>query len=539
MDFNAFLSESLERIADKNFISILEWNEHAQSVGYQSITGKEFSKQLAEMSLRLQLSGLGNHKVAILSENSLDLVLIFLTCLSRGAQVCILDYKLTQPEVDAVLNDLKPHFLFIDSKKSNWSSQLNVVQSHVTKAMALNDLKNIPISLANHNGNSVTPGSQPKIIVYTSGTSGVPKGVVLDISTTIFEAMSIKRSFVRDYSDRKNFSILPLNHIYGVIMIYISLWIDQELILTQSLAPAHIRQIIHDKKPDYISVVPQFLSLIRNRVLDGINGKPFLVRTIAKTFLFINQYLGSPAIANMFFGEIKKQIGPSIQFAISGGATLPRSIFNFFEAIGMPICNGYGLTETAPVIATNNIEFRRRGSVGKALDGVQIRIAPENDEIQTKGPHLFDGYYEKPDLTKEAFTSDGWFKTGDVGHIDKDGYLFITGRSKNMIVLPSGKKVQPEEIEDHFSQVSFVKNCSLIYSAGKSKIKRMHLIIELADGVSLEQKETLLKEAQRHAERLAIFKRPQEYRLRTTPLPLTSSLKVKRFIVQKELDNES
>lgn len=539
MNFNEFLSECCDRIGNKNFVTLLEVGEESQNVQFKSLTGREFFISVKEISERLELSGLRNHRVAFLSENSLDLLVTYFACLMRGSQVCILDEKLTFPEKDQILNDFCPDFLFVDSKKWSEAPQFKVVKSLATKLIQIQDLKNIPLGLTSGVGIPNLENSQ-KILVYTSGTSGTPKGVVLDISSIYFEVKSLRSSFVRDFSKRKCLSILPINHIYGVTAaLFTSLWSDQEIILTQSLAPMHIRLIIQERKPDYLYVVPQFLSLIKNRVMEGIKSKPRIIQLIVRGILFLNRYFKSPWLANRFFSEIRNQIGPSIEFSISGGAPLGEDIFDFFEAINMPVCNGYGLSETSPVISCNNLRDRRRGSVGKIIDGVEVKIEPATRQILVRGPNVFEGYYKRDDLTKEAFTEDGWFKTGDLGYIDPQGFLFVSGRSKNMIVLPSGKKIQPEEVENHFSKLDFIKNNCLIYAGSKGKNPKLYLIVELNEGQSLEKKNVFIETLVQHSQHLAPFKRPQEYRFQTKPLPITTTLKVKRFMVQKEIENES
>jgi long-chain acyl-CoA synthetase len=537
MDFNDFLTQCCHRTGNKNFLTLLEWNEQDQQVLFKSLTALEFHKLVNETSSRLELSQLQNHKVAFFSENSVDLLVVFFACLSRGAQVCLLDNKLTHPEIDQILSDFQPDFLFVDSKKWVSASEFTAIPSYQIKMMQIQDLKNIPLSMPALIGRiSSSKKDDPQILVYTSGTSGTPKGVVLDISTIYFEVQSLRNSFHRDYSKRKGLSILPLNHIYGLIALFMSLWMDQEILLTQSIAPTHIRHLIQEKKPNYLYVVPQFLSLIKNRVMDGIQSKPPAIRRIALTMLAINKYLKSSWIAERFFGEIRSQIGSSIEFFNSGGAPLSDDIFDFFEAIKMPVCNGYGLSETGPVISSNSLEHRRRGSVGKVIDGVEVKIEPETHEILVKGPNVFHGYFGKAELTQTVFTPEGWFKTGDLGYIDRKGYLFINGRSKNMIVLPSGKKVQPEEIEGHFSKLAFIKNCCLIYGGPQQKAQKLHLVVEVHSDVSLENKAALILALQQHSQTLASFKRPQEYQIRHEPLPMTTTLKLKRFLVQREIE---
>lgn len=546
MDFNEFFKQCCQKIEDKNFITILEINDAQTAGNFNSLTGKEFYLSVQETLNRLSLSEIQNKKIIFLADNSVDLLVTFFAALSRGSHICILDYKLTFFETNQIINDFKPDILFTDNNKWLMAGDFDLVKTYQTRLLNIYDLKKIPLNLTGLGKitSTKTLPNHPKILVYTSGTSGTPKGVILEFSAILFEVKSLRMSFKRDFSKRKSFSILPLNHIYGLTTgVFTALWTDQEVMITQSLAPNHIRQIINERKPDYLYVVPQFLSLIKNRVVDGIKQKSFLKRNLAFLILFLNRFIKSYLLADLILGEIRKKIGVSIEFFISGGAPLSEDVFDFFEALMIPVCNGYGLSETGPVISVNNLYEKRRGSVGKVIEGVEVIINPLDQEILIRGPNVFSGYYGQNELTKNSFTSDGYFKTGDLGFLDQDGYLFVNGRSKNLIVLDSGKKIQPEEVENHFSRLSFIKNCCLIYDNRRGSLSKLILIIEAHENSELTNcsqfTEIFLSKLRKQSEALAPFKRPNEYRLRKNSFPMTSTLKIKRFQVQNEIENEN
>lgn len=546
MEYNSFFEQSCRQIGDKNLFSILSIDGHTQEPSINSITGNNFYQEVRRLSQSLQLSDLCGKKIFFFSENSIDLLSAFFASLNLNCHSSIADTKLTPSELNQIVDTFEPDFIIAEKSKLPICQSLKLIQNHKAILLDLNDLKNVPETLKsisspiNSPENSSQNKSSAKIIVFTSGTSGTPKGVVLSIESIVFEALSLKESFVRDYTKRRCFSILPLNHIYGITTaIFISLWTDQEVFLTQSLAPQHLRIILQEKKPFYLYVVPQFLAIIKNRVIDAIEKKSPMKRLIAKSFLHLNSKLKSKLIAKILFKEIRQQIGESLDFIISGGAPLRADIFNFFEAIGIPICNGYGLTETGPVVCMNTLQYRKINSVGKAIAGVEVKVNDETSELLVKGPNVFEGYYNNKELTLEQFDSQGWFKTGDLGSIDSSGFIYIQGRSKSMIVLSSGKKVQPEEIENHFNKLSYIKNCCYIYKMDKnSTLSKLTLIIELDPQSSLaNDKKELMTQLILHSNELAPFKRPQSFKFSKEPLPITTTLKVRRFLVEKNIEH--
>lgn len=536
MNFNDFLKISCQQIGPKKCLSILEHNEDTLETKFTSITGENFYSLVLEASSRMDFLNAKNKRIAFWSKNNIELFTHHCASLLNNNQVCIFDNQLNEHGMNSLLEDFRPHFLFVD--KSKWSSaqKLHSILSHHINLICLEDFIKLPLELAEavnqHKLEDLKQTNQSEIVAYTSGTSGKPKGVVLGLQSVLFEVQSLKKYTIGSYAKRNFFSILPVNHMYGLTVFIGSLWADQEFILTQSIAPVHIRKIIDETRPNVIYVVPQFLNLIKSTVSREINKRPKHIQKIISLLLFLNSKIKSQIVANIFFGPIKNKIGSSIDFFISGGAPISNETTDFFEAIGIPVCNGYGLTETAPVITSSNLEFRRRGSVGKAIPGVEVRIDSETREIQTRGENIFKTYFNQPDLTNEVFTDDGWFKTGDLGYLDNDNYLFINGRSKNLIVLPNGKKIQPEEVEAHFLKLNSIKQCCLIYGGNKHK----KLVLVISSSPEFEINNSLLIE---HAKTLNPSMRPQAYKISSTTLPLTSTMKIKRFIIQDEIDNEN
>jgi long-chain acyl-CoA synthetase len=250
------------------------------------------------------------------------------------------------------------------------------------------------------------------------------------------------------------------------------------------------------------------------------------------------------------FAKIHQRFGGKLEYFVSGGAPLDEATMRFFDSIGLPVYQGYGLAEASPVITTNGPLANRPGSVGKPLPGVELRIDENNGgEILTRGPHIMRGYFNDPALTQKFIDREGWLHTGDIGYIDDDGFLFVSGRQKNIIVLGSGKKVQPEEIEDVLFEHPFIQEGCIIGAiatsgllAGSEEVCAIAVASEAAIQQCKSRSADVLNELrsviQSRAEQLAPCKRPTRIVLRTEPLPRTSSRKVRRHSLSQWLAQE-
>jgi len=259
-------------------------------------------------------------------------------------------------------------------------------------------------------------------ILYTSGTTGEPKGVVLTQGNIVFNAVSTARVFAA-CEDELRLNFLPLSHIFARTCDMYT-W----LVCGCQLALAESRETIVD---DCQTMQPHFL-----------NAVPYFFERTMRT-------LRGLGIADQP-GILRKALGGRLRLCCSGGAPLPDMVFDYFASQEVPLLQGYGLTETAPVITVNAPDTSRRGSVGRPLPGVDVEIAPDG-EIRTRGPHVMPGYWRKPDATNEVLRG-GWFSTGDIGRIDDDGFVWITGRKKEILVTAGGKKIAPALVESLLNQ---------------------------------------------------------------------------------------
>ncbi|MFW2137159.1 AMP-dependent synthetase/ligase [Chryseobacterium sp. TY4] len=305
-------------------------------------------------------------------------------------------------------------------------------------------------------------------IIYTSGTTGKPKGVMLTHNNIVQDIIGCEdRIPRRQGNDSRALSFLPMCHIFERTIFYIFTYSGFAIYFAESTDK--LSENLQEVKPHYMTVVPRVIE----KVYDSIYKKGTEAGAIKKSiFLWSlkiaeNYKLGAPKsvfhkIADkLVFSKWRAGIGGNILTLVSGSAPLSTRLNIMFQAAGIPIQEGYGLTETSPVISVNSFEFMKMGSIGKPLFNVNVKIA-EDGEITVKGPTVTQGYYKNPELTREAFDNEGYFKTGDIGHLDKDGFLFITDRKKEMFKTSGGKYVAPQVIENLAKASLFIEQIMVV-----------------------------------------------------------------------------
>jgi long-chain acyl-CoA synthetase len=319
-------------------------------------------------------------------------------------------------------------------------------------------------------GRSIAGGRRSDLatIIYTSGTTGEPKGVVLTHDNFLSNVRGIVE--VIDLNDKDScLSFLPLSHVFERIALYVFLYIGGVIHFAESIDT--VVDNMSEVNPTILVSVPRIYDKAFGRILDRVRESALPRRMIFAACLKIGARVsqrlqaGQPlegALARghkiadkLVFSKLRATFGGRIRFMISGGAPLNKNIAEFFHAAGLLILEGYGLTETSPIITANFVESLRFGTVGHTIPGVEVRIA-EDGEILARGPNIMKEYFNRPEETAEAIDADGWFYTGDVGHFDDDGFLVITDRKKSLIITAGGKNVAPAAIENALSADKFI-----------------------------------------------------------------------------------
>ena len=305
----------------------------------------------------------------------------------------------------------------------------------------------------------VLPG-QLASIIYTSGTTGEPKGVMLTHTNFCSNVSDSCHNVKFESKDDVAISFLPLAHVYGRTLDYVYLFHGVTIAYVEAVE--HVAQALLEIHPTLLGAVPRVFEKIYARVVEqgskqtGYKRKIFdwAMEVASRSALWRSGEKNTSSQVKLAWGladklvysKIREGTGGKLRLVFSGGAPLAKELAEFFWAIGVPIYQGYGLTETAPVL-TSNYPNNRMGSAGKPIPNVELRIA-EDGEILAKGPCVMQGYFKSAEATREVLTADGWFSTGDIGYLDKDNYLFITDRKKDLIKTAAGKFVAPQPIEN-------------------------------------------------------------------------------------------
>jgi long-chain acyl-CoA synthetase len=392
------------------------------------------------------------------------------------------------------------------------------------------------------------------VIIYTSGTTGNPKGVMTTVGNLLFQATQFEVLIDPREGDRF-LSILPLNHLLELTHGFLGiLHAGGTIYYNQSLFPKDIIALMKEKRITGMIGVPLFFRTLKSGIEREISKGGSAKKTWWRLATKLGELINVQKFRRFLFAPLHKNLGNRLKLFISGGAPLEVSTGQFFQLIGIPILQGYGLTETSPVISCNTYSRNKLGSVGPAIPGVEIKIETsdsdsEEGEILTRGPHVMKGYFKQPELTATVIDKDGWFHTGDLGKIDKDGFLYITGRIKNLIVLGGGKKVHPEEVEGVFATSSNVKEICVLgvvaQSGSKEGTEEVCAVIVPTDSFKngfsdpMEMKKSITDEMQELSKQLASYKRPSSIIIMDSELPKTATRKVKRNEVVKLINDSA
>ncbi len=396
-------------------------------------------------------------------------------------------------------------------------------------------------------------GDDIALLIYTSGTTGTPKGVPLTHGNIVAELDGVNEVLALNDSVRI-LSLLPLFHAYlQIVNMWVATTYGCEVGYLKELSPAELSSAMIKFKPTMLTTVPRLWYLFHKKIFDAVEAKPKAVQLLFTGMLAANGALRDTAGINLgpkLFGKVHESFGGDLRIAITAGSRFDEEVARDFHKLGFTIIQGYGLTETSGAATATYEADNRIGSVGKPMFNAEIKIAePDKDgvgEVLIKGEMVFAGYYKNPEATAEAFTEDGWFRSGDLGRIDKDGHLFIVGRGKDVIVLPSGKNVHPEDLEVHYLKAPEVEELAIIGVADETEKRagaEKLIAVVIPNFEYLKQaKLPNSKEAVRYAldnlgRSLPEYQRVREYIVRSEPLPRTATRKIKRFELRKEVES--
>ena len=491
-------------------------------------------------------------KLAILSESKPEYGACVFASALAGFVTVPLDIKLTKHELKSILLDAQPTVMLVSQQFLEMAKWLKNEISSIKYILVIDehakneDVPNIYDLPDRYNGKWRRRSSKSTMfIIYTSGTTGAPKGVEITFRNIINQLEILKDPLDAILQDRKVtvLSILPMNHLFEMTVGFCTfLNYGFSVYYTQSLKPQDITSIMRDKKVEFMIVVPAFLKLLKAGIEKEIKNLPKFAQLMFKFIYHLAKFIPSYEVKKLLFKKIHDKFGGNFMGCIAGGAPLDVEVGKFFERIGIKVYQGYGLSETSPVVSVNTDKRNILASVGRPLRTFETKIVPETGELWLRGPSVMKGYHNQPEMTAEVLDADGWFHTGDIAKIDEDGHIFITGRIKNMIVLQGGKKVFPEEVEAVLEKSEHIAELCVLGEkrtfGAKDGAEEVTAVIvpkeDLYKEHSVEEVEKMIKaDVKTLSNQLTQYKRPSNVIIVREPLPRTTTRKVKRNEVKK------
>ena len=503
-------------------------------------------------------------RVALIGENHPNWAIAYLGILYRGAVVTPLDPAATKQALG--------HFLKSSEAKLAFVSPASLDKF---RAACESVEKTLPVVLLGTSAQSggvatfeewaktpvpkefcdASPPARPAdlaVLMYTSGTTGTPKAVPLTHGNIFAECDKVQE--VMCLSDREVIlSLLPLFHAYSqIVNLWLATTVGAQVIYLSELSSAGIELGLKRSSATALIGVPRLWYLFHKKIWDAVAIRSWAFRLLFRVMLSANGWLRRQLGLNAgpwLFSAVHKSFGGKLRLAVSGGASFDEDVAKDFHRLGFTILQGYGLTETCGAATVTRFEDNRIGSVGTPLNGVDIKIdLPDREgvgEVLIRGPIVMSGYYQNPEATRAAFTSDGWFKSGDLGRVDKQGHLYIVGRQKDVIKLPSGKNVFPEDVEAHYERSPFVSEVCILgikdrSSQFKGAEKLCAVVVPNFEYLRTQHignaREWVVWELENLGRELPEYQRVHDFVLRADPLPRTTTRKVRRFELQNQLE---
>lgn len=559
-----FMKSSLDRrafynIKDAQYTNFLDiMKQYSDIYGQRkavSLKTKNGYEEITYLDLKRRAKTLGNYlmgnanvqrgdRIAILCESRPEFAIGMFGSVQTGAITVPLDVKLTVPEHTHILSDCNPKILLTSSHYLEHALELKNNVPSIEKIYVLDDeergheeIMSVSKMTADltYSFNRARSMDETALIVYTSGTTGNPKGVMISFGN-IYSQMKDFEKVLCLTKENVLLSILPLNHLLELNVGFFGImFMGAKVVYIKSLNPKELMGAMKEMQVTNMILVPLVAKMLKNSIDKQIKKLSPLNKKIFDIMFAAAKYMPR-RVRRLMFKSIIDEFGGKFECFMSGGAPLETDVAEFFERIGIPAFEGYGLTETSPVISTNEYKHHKIGTVGVPLPSVTVKLS-DKGEILVQGPNVMQGYYGKPEMTAEVIDEEGWFHTGDIGEIDKQGFIKITGRIKNMIVLGGGKKIFPEEVEAVLEVSELIKElCVLslkIKSGNKAGTEEVGVIIVPSEELAKKSDDEIQKELEAEVKRLskdnlADYKTPTVVVLHREPLPKTSTQKVKR-----------
>ncbi|MDX9784077.1 MAG: AMP-binding protein [Spirochaetia bacterium] len=519
-----------------------------------SLSYSQAYEKIQKIAVYLRALGLEkDEKIALTGKNSPEWAVAYLAILEAGAVVVPIDYQISMDETKNLIKASDATILFVDEEKA---AELRSFCKGFKKIISLYRAGEDYIYGLQSAEDANPPEAQPlnesslAAILFTSGTTGIPKGVMLSHGNLVSDCF-LAQANLTVYPTDVFYALLPIHHSYTMLAVFIeAISTGAEIVFGKKMV---VKQILKDLKEAKVTMflgVPLLFNKLLNGILKGVKEKGALVFGLISFLMGVSGAIKKIFKVNpgkkIFHSILDKASLSTIRICISGGGPLAPSVFKKYNELGIDFIQGYGLTETSPILTLNPKEHYKVDSVGKIIPQVQMKILKPNEdgigEIAVKGPMVMKGYYKMPEETAEVFTQDGWFKTGDLGYMDEEDYVYLTGRAKNLIVTEGGKNVYPEEIENRFQL--YVEIDQILVKGYHEKADES---VELIEALIYPEQEWLKKLADTEAaaykaaearmeaivdevnQKLLPYQKIMRIQVLRKPLEMTTTKKVKRY----------
>jgi long-chain acyl-CoA synthetase len=522
------------------------------------LTYAEAREYIRSIGTGLIALGCRDQHIALIGETSCDWICTYFALMSIGSVVVPIDKDLPAAEIADILVAAECTKVIysetveskIETVKEKAQAQLTAIcmagesktPGHMNLAAIAADGKvRLEAGDTSYDDYEIDPDRLASI-VFTSGTTGKGKGVMLS-QTNI--ASDMTNGMYLFAITPKTIALLPPHHTFGSTVIFVGHFAQgSEIYISSGLR--YIATEIREQQPSHLIVVPLFLEKLHQKLWQTVKekGKTQQLKSLFK----ISNNLRKIGIdlRGPLFGSIRAAFGGKLEMVISGGAALRQDFIDTFDSIGITVLNGYGITECSPLVSCNRNEYQKKGSVGMPILEEKIKIDSPNEkgegEICVKGPNVMLGYYKDPEATTAAFNAEGYFRTGDFGRLDEDGWLYITGRLKNLIVFSNGKNVYPEELEAGIAAIPGVEEVVVYAGESRSQKNREVIVADIfpdydwlaANG--LDAQEYFDAEIRKYNSSIVSYKAIGQVKIRETEFEKNTSRKIVRFAINKQIE---
>lgn len=531
---------------------------------YQPVTYRQFKDDVDALGTALIDLGLSGKRIAVLSENRYEWAVTYLAVVNGVGTIVPLDKELPEQEVESLLNRSESSALVFGNNNAdqinNITPRIKGVEHFVQMDLHENDLSQISFSKLLSQGkeliaagdrrypDSVIDNEAIRILLFTSGTTAVSKAVMLSHSN-ICSNLAAMSSMLYIGSDDIFLSVLPIHHTYECTCGFLCpIYRGAAVAYCEGLR--HIPKNLKEAKATIMLGVPLIFESIHRIIWKQVSRDPKLLKKL-KTAILISEFLKKLKIdlSRKLFKKVHENFGGNIRLFINGAAALDPAVAAGFEQLGIPVRQGYGLTECSPIVALNRDFPYKHAAAGIPLPNLEVKIADPNEEgigeIIVKGPSVMHGYYENEEATAEAL-QDGWFHTGDLGRIDQDGFVYITGRKKNVIITKNGKNIYPEEIEILLGRSPYIME-AMVYGLDNDSgddttvaaqiVADQEILKEDYPGEDLNRDqiyELIQKEVKDVNRQLVSYKAIKKVILRDEEFAKTTTRKIKRYVEEEK-----